>query len=266
MEAFEDGGGVGVAGRDGTASAGVATFKVDFADGEADGGAVVFGEEAVFPEGGELFAASAAGWIEIDFESGAEAEADIVEGEAEPVGNGLKRSGRDDGGTVCEGVIGEAAGRIANDNLLLEEEAKPFGGVFVGFGEGEGARRDAAEVGGDGESDGAEVGGVAGADVVDERSALAVDPSAVDGIEGPGAVESEPAGGGDAGFGNGDGIEGFDGMEADVGKDGSRGKRVHKEILAEARDWPQRIRSGRGISDIRKPEQGDRYLRGERSP
>ena len=53
---------------------------------------------------------------------------------------------------------------------------------------------------------------------MDDRSALAVDPFAVDGIEGPGAVVEESAGGGDASLGDVDGIEGFNGMESDVGE------------------------------------------------
>ena len=68
---------------------------------------------------------------------------------------------------------------------------------------------------------------------MDEGSALAIDPFAVNGIEGPGAVEGETAGGRDAGLGDGNGIEGFDGMEADVGENGSVGERLHEGILAE---------------------------------
>jgi len=106
--------------------------------------------------------------------------------------------------------------------LLVEEDAEPFGGVFVGTGEGESARGDFAAIARDGESDFAEVGGVVGTDEMDGGSALAVDPFAVDGVEGPGAIEGEATGGADAGFEDGDGIERFDGVEADV--DQARGR------------------------------------------
>ena len=57
---------------------------------------------------------------------------------------------------------------------------------------------------------------------MDSGSALAVDPPAIDGIEGPGAVESESARRGDECFGDGDGIERLDGVETDDGEFGSR--------------------------------------------
>ena len=105
--------------------------------------------------------------------------------------------------------------------MLLEKDGEPFGGVLEFGGEGEGAGRNFAAVAGDGERDGGEIRGIVGANEVDGGSALAVDPLAVYGIEGPGAVEGESAGGGDAGFAERDGIERFDGVEADVGKFGS---------------------------------------------
>jgi len=89
-------------------------------------------------------------------------------------------------------------------------------------GEGESARGDFAAVGGNRQSDGGDVGGVVGADEMNGGSALAVDPVAVHGIESPGAVESESTGGGDASFGDEDGVEGLDGVETDVGEFGGR--------------------------------------------
>jgi hypothetical protein len=68
---------------------------------------------------------------------------------------------------------------------------------------------------------------------MDGGGALAVDPFAVDGVEGPGAVESEAAGGTDAGFGDGDGIERFDGVEANVDEVRGRLRRRHSRSLAE---------------------------------
>ncbi len=101
--------------------------------------------------------------------------------------------------------------------MLLEEHAEPFGGVIVGFGKREGVRGNVAAITGDGEGDAAKIGRVSGADQVDGGSALAVDPAAVHGIEGPGTIEFEAAGGADAGLGDGDGIERFDGMETEIG-------------------------------------------------
>lgn len=69
--------------------------------------------------------------------------------------------------------------------------------------------------------------------MVDEGSALSVDPFAIEGIESPGAVESEAAGWGDARFGNGYGVESFNGVQTDVGQGGRRGRDGHGEILAE---------------------------------
>src|SRR5579859_7475364 len=70
---------------------------------------------------------------------------------------------------------------------------------------------------------------------MDRLRALAVHPFAVDGIEGPGAVEGQAAGGADAGFGDGNGIEGFNGVETDI--DEARGdlRRGHGESLTEER-------------------------------
>jgi len=118
---------------------------------------------------------------------------------------------------------------------LVEENAEPFGGVFIRAGEGEGARGDFAAIAGDGEGDFAEAGGVGGADEMDGGSAFAVDPLAVDGIESPGAVEGQAAGGTDAGVGDGGGVEGFDGVEADAEEDWGRLRRRHRESLAEER-------------------------------
>src|SRR5208337_1527318 len=143
---------------------GIAALEIYFADLEADYAAFVFTEELIFPPGRNS----------IDFERGAEAAAGFFER---------------DGGEAGDGVVGETVFGVANDDLLLEEDAEPFGGVFVGGGEVESTRGDVAAIVGDGEGDGAEVGGIVGANEVDGGSALAVDPFAVDGVQGPGAVE-----------------------------------------------------------------------------
>jgi len=69
---------------------------------------------------------------------------------------------------------------------------------------------------------------------MDGGSALAIDPLAVDGVEGPGAVVFEAPGRADAGCGNGDGVEGFDGVESDVGKNRT-GKGGHGKSLTQSR-------------------------------
>lgn len=72
LEAFEDFAGLGIAGRDGAAGAGIAALEIYFADFEADYATFVFAEELVFPEGGDA----------VDFESGAETLAGFVDGDA----------------------------------------------------------------------------------------------------------------------------------------------------------------------------------------
>jgi len=198
---------------------------MEFTDSKADGAAFVFGEELVFPEGGNT----------LDFESGAEALADAVDGKAgEPVGDSLEGGCGSDSRAVSDSVVGEATGGVADDDLLLEEDAEPFGGIFVGFGEGEGSGGDVAAVGGDREGDGAKVGRVGGTNVMDEGSTFAVDPTTVDGVESPSTVEGEVTGGRDAGFEDGNGFQGFDGVKTDVGecrsgKGSSHGESVSRE-------------------------------------
>jgi len=233
LEAFEDFAGLGIAWRNGTAGAGIAALEIYFADFEADYAAFVFAEELIFPERGDA----------IDFERGAETLAGFVNGDArktllrgtKPVCDGFERRGGDDGGAAGYGVVGETVFGIADDDLLVEVNAEPFGGIIVIAGKGEGAGGDFAAIAGDGEGDFAEVGSVTGADQMDGLRAFAVDPFAVDGVEGPGAIESEAAGGADAGFGDGDGIEGFDGVEADVDEVREDLRRGHGESLAEER-------------------------------
>ena len=72
LEAFEDFAGLGIAGRDGAAGAGIAALEIYFADFEADYAAFVFAEELIFPEG----------WDAIYFQSGAETLAGFVKGNA----------------------------------------------------------------------------------------------------------------------------------------------------------------------------------------
>jgi len=207
LEAVERDAGEGIARGNGAAGAGIAALEMDFADLEADGAALVFGEEPVFPEGRHA----------INFQRGAEAEADFVEGEArEPFANGLERSGGDDGGAVGDGVVGKTAGGVADEDLLLEEDAEPFGGVFVALGERKRVHGNVAAVAGNRQSDTAQIGREGGADQVNGGSALAINPAAIHGIDRPGAVEREAAGRTDARLADDDGVERFDGMEAQI--------------------------------------------------
>ncbi len=239
LEAFEYFAGAGITGGNGAAGAGMTAFQIDFADFEADDATLFLAEELIFPEGRDA----------VDFERGAETFTDFIKTDAgkaircrrkpfvpqgKPIGDGLQRGGGDDGGAAGDGFVGESIFGITDDDLLLEKNAEPFGGVIVGVGEIEGARGNFAGVAGDGKRDAAEVWGIAGADEVDGGSAFAVDPFAVNGIESPGAVEFEAAGGGDAGGGDGDRIKRFDGVEADV--DQSRGslRRGHGTSLRAA--------------------------------
>src|SRR5882762_8889543 len=66
--------------------------------------------------------------------------------------------------------------------------------------------------------------------------AFAVDPFAVDGIEGPRAIEGESSGRADASFGDGDGIEGLDGVEANIDEVRGQLRRGHGESLTEGRN------------------------------
>src|SRR5208283_4568803 len=172
----------------------------------------------------------------IYFECGTEAKPDIVDGQArEPFGDSLQRGGRNDGRPAGEGVVGKAAGRIPDQDLLLEEHAEPFGGVRVAIGERESELGYAATIAGNGESDGAQIGRVGSANEMDGGSAFAIDPAAVHGIEGPGAIEFKAAGRAYAAFWDGDGVEGFDGMETEIGQARGCVRERHGKSLAEVR-------------------------------
>ena len=77
-------------------------------------------------------------------------------------------------------------------------------------------RGDAAAVGRNGKRNAAQIGSESRADQVNGGGALAIDPAAIHGIQRPGAIEREAAGRTDARFADGDGVERFDGMEAQI--------------------------------------------------
>ncbi len=71
LEAIEGLTGVGIAGGDRTAGAGIATFKIDRADLEADDVAFVGGEELIFPKWREEFLLRRVAGSEVDFKGSA---------------------------------------------------------------------------------------------------------------------------------------------------------------------------------------------------
>jgi hypothetical protein len=83
----------------------------------------------------------------------------------------------------------------------------------------------------DGEGNGCEVGLVRGANQMQGGDAGGVDEATIQGIDGPGAVELEAAGGPDGGGGDFYGVEGFDGMDLDAGQAGNYWFRFHRIIL-----------------------------------
>lgn len=170
----------------------------------------------------------------LNFERGAKALTSLFKSDArEPFADGLQRRGGDNGRAVGNGVVGKAAGGIANDNLLLKENAEPFAGVLVGFREGKSADGDTAAIARNGERDGAEVRRIIGTNQMDGGGALSVNPPAVNGIERPDTVEGKSAGRADARFRNGDGVEGLDGMESNEAQGWNRNLRRHQKSVAE---------------------------------
>ena len=125
----------------------------------------------------------------------------------EPFAEGTQGGCGDQRWPVGDGVVRKAVRGIADDDLLVKENTEPFGSVFVGVWKRESAGGDLPGVAGDGKGDRANIGRIGGADEADRGSALAVDPFAVNGVKGPGAVEGKTPGGTDDTFVEIDGIE-----------------------------------------------------------
>ncbi len=183
----------GSTGRDGATGAGIAALEGNFTDAEADDAALVFAEETIFPESRALLS------FQERFGKRRRTSSRVRPGNHSR--DGLERSGGDDGGATGDGVVGEAAGGVADDDLLLEENAKPFDGIFVAAGKSK-VRAGMWRL-----SPGAErvtllEMGNSWRGCVDGE-ALAIDPATVDGIESPGAIEGESTGRADAAFGDG---------------------------------------------------------------
>src|SRR5262249_38857033 len=140
--------GAWIARRNGTAGAGIAAFKRDFADFETHDVIFIGSEELVFPKRRYTF----------DLECGAEAFARFIQRDSgEPVADRLQGSGGDDRGAGSEAVVGKAFARVADDDRLLEIVAEPLCG-FLRFGrELDANRLNAAVIFGSGEADAREI-------------------------------------------------------------------------------------------------------------
>src|ERR1700687_501468 len=236
LEAEDVGPGSRVAGGNGAAGARIAALEVDFSDAEAHYAALVFAVELIFPERRQVtvHTCSLRGNVNAsDFERGAKALAHSIDAQAgKPVAHRLQRGGVDNRRAVGDGVVGETFGRVAHQDLLLEIHAEPFRGIFGGAGEGKGARGNVAAIAGNRERDGAEIERVCGADQVHRGRALAVDPTAVDGKERPGAVVFEAAAGPAARVSARYRIERLDRMQADTREPRQQAVSLHAKIVA----------------------------------
>src|SRR6266436_883676 len=118
---------------------------------------------------------------------------------------------------------------------LLEIVGKPLRSGCRVAREGKCLRRDFAFVARNGKCDRAQVGRVSSANQVNSRSALAVHPLAVNGVERPGAVECKSARRSDARFVHMHRIERLNGMQTNIRKARRWSGRNHGKILAEAK-------------------------------
>jgi hypothetical protein len=84
-----------------------------------------------------------------------------------------------------------------------------------------------------GKGNACEVRGVGGADQMQRGDAGGVDQAAIEGIDGPGAVELEATSGACCGRGDVHGVERFDGMDLDAGQVGKYWLGLHGIILTE---------------------------------
>lgn len=193
LEAEDVGSGMRIACGNGAADAWVAAFKGDFADMETDYAAKFSAEELVFPEW----------WNAVELQSGAETQAGFGDSHAgKPIADGLERGGGDDGGAVGDEIVGDASRVVANHDGVTKEFAEPFGGGSGVSRKSECCARDIAAIIWSCESDAGEAGLVRGANQMPRRDARCADQLAVEGIDGPGAVELQAAGGAYGGGGD----------------------------------------------------------------
>src|SRR5580704_4268188 len=121
---------------------------------------------------------------------------------------------------------------MANHDGVAQEFAEPFGRGNGGSRECQCCTRDVPAVIWNGEGDTCEAGIVRGAYEMQRGGAGGVDQAAIEGIDGPGAVELEAASGTYGGCADFYGVEGFDGMDLDADQAGNWW-RLHLIILTE---------------------------------
>ena len=211
LKADDVGADVGIACGNGAADARVAAFKGDFADVETDYAAELSAEELVFPE-----------WRHaVELQSGAETQASFRDGHAgEPFADGLERGRGDYRWAVGNEIVGNAVGIVAYHDGVAQVFGEPFGGVGGVGWKLECCDVDVAGVAWNGKVDASKVRSVSCADQVQSGYTGGGDQPAVYGIDSPGAVELEAAGGAYGGGGDFYGVEGFDGMDLDAGQAG----------------------------------------------
>lgn len=193
LETDDVGAGLRIAGGDGAAYAWIAAFKSDFADMETNYTTKFRAEELVFPES----------WHAVELQSGAETQTGFSDSHAgKPIADGLERGRGDDGWAVGDEVVGDPGWIMANHDGVGQEFAEPSCcGGGVSWKRERCARGPMAMVW-DGEGNGCEVGFVRGANQMQGGDAGGVDQTTIQGIDGPGAVELEAAGGADGGGGD----------------------------------------------------------------
>lgn len=209
LKADDVGAGVRIACGNRAADAWVAAFKGDFADVETDYAAKFSAEELVFPE-----------WRHaVELQSGAETQAGFRDSHAgKPFADGLERRRGDYRWAVGDEIVGDAVGIVANHDGVAQVFGEPSGG---GGGVGwkrECCDRDVASVAWNGKGDASKVRGVRCADQVQSGYARGGDQPAVEGMDGPSAVELEAASGAYCGGGDVYRVERFDGMDLDAGQ------------------------------------------------
>src|SRR6266566_679107 len=211
-----------IARRDGTAHAGIAALELHFAYAKRHENVLIRGEKLIFPKGRDA----------VDFQRVAKTQPHVAQGKSGEQGcNCLERSGRNDRRTVGDGVIGEAFGSIAHGDRLVEKSAKPLRCVHRAAGELESFRGSAAAVG-YGKGNGAEVRCVSRPNQVNGSGALPVHPLAVRRIQGPGAVEFQPAARPDTRFLDLHGVKRLDRVQLNDGKPRRHRRGFHGQILA----------------------------------
>src|SRR5215472_5975609 len=226
LESEKIGAGLGIAWRNGAASAGMASLQLNFADTKAHHAVLLRAKKLIFPKRRDA----------IDFQRSAKTQAYVTGSQArEPSSHGVERCGRNNRRAAGDRLVGKTFRGIAHGDGLLEISAEPLCCVARVPWEGKRFRRKPAAIAGNGKRHGAEVRRIRGANQVHRSGALTVDPLAVLRIERPDAVELQAAAWPDPRLFHGNGIERLDGMQANAGEMRVCAVCGHCKILAEAR-------------------------------